>query len=240
MPAAPTRNPNRYVRSFRRLAEQLGQVRFPRRRYWDNQFDNVDQHARTHVKTTAPEIWPPDPTTARSMASSFEGRLLAEPPPASRKGLAQPVRTASRSALTLIPDGRQALHSFYTERLRYLERAEGVPPLPAARSPGQSARGPSPAILEGFTPDMSFNIPDRKPFRLESSTCSSHEGLCLGRILRNQQVRRRHPHGPRELGPGHTIVTNPSPVRLWQYGYPSKLIHTSDFLLRRPSSLHPG
>jgi hypothetical protein len=75
------------------------------------------------------------------------------------------------------------------------------------------------ANLEGFTPDMSFNIPDSEAIPLVFDLLE-HEGLCLGGssgINVAGAIRMA-----REMGPGHTIVTI-----LCDYGnrYQSKLFN---------------
>ncbi|MBU0860401.1 MAG: cysteine synthase A, partial [Alphaproteobacteria bacterium] len=73
------------------------------------------------------------------------------------------------------------------------------------------------ANLEGFTPDMNYNIPDAEALPIVFDLLQ-HEGLCLGGssgINIAGAIRMA-----RDMGPGHTIVTI-----LCDYGtrYQSKL-----------------
>ena len=77
--------------------------------------------------------------------------------------------------------------------------------------------------LEGFTPDLAYNIPDTEALPIVFDLLE-HEGLCLGAssgVNIAGAVRMA-----REMGPGHTIVTI-----LCDYGtrYQSKLFN-ADFL----------
>jgi len=58
--------------------------------------------------------------------------------------------------------------------------------------------------LEGFTPDLAYNIPDTEALPIVFDLLE-HEGLCLGAssgVNIAGAVRMA-----REMGPGHTIVT---------------------------------
>ena len=111
------------------------------------------------------------------------------------------------------PDGA-ALHNFYTKGELKSEGSsitEGI------------GQGRVTANLEGFTPDMSFNVPDAEALPIVFDLLSD-EGLCLGGssgINIAGAIRMA-----REMGPGHTIVTV-----LCDYGtrYQSKLFNP-DFL----------
>ena len=202
VPAAPYRNPNNYVRLSGRLAEQIAKSD-PRGAIWANQFDNV-ANRQAHVKTTAPEIW-------RDTGGKFDGFICAVGSGGTLAGVAEGLRGYSTSVKIGLadPDGA-ALHSFYTTG-------------EMKSSGGSITEGIGQVLitanLEGFAPDMSFNIPDSEAIPLVFDLLEN-EGLCLGGssgINVAGAIRMA-----REMGPGHTIVTI-----LCDYGnrYQSKLFN---------------
>lgn len=202
VPAAPYKNPNNYVRLSGRLAEQLAKSD-PNGAVWANQFDNV-ANRRAHVKTTAPEIW-------RDTGGKVDGFICAVGSGGTLAGVAEGLRDFSRDVKIGLadPDGA-ALHSFYTTgemKSSGSSITEGI------------GQGRITANLEGFSPDMSFNIPDSEAIPLVFDLLD-HEGLCLGGssgVNVAGAIRMA-----REMGPGHTIVTI-----LCDYGnrYQSKLFN---------------
>ena len=206
VPAAPYRNPNNYVRLSGRLAEQLAKSD-PNGAIWANQFDNV-ANRQAHVKTTAPEIW-------RDTDGKVDGFICAVGSGGTLAGVAEGLRSYSDTIKIGLadPDGA-ALHSFYTTG----EMASSGGSITEGIGQGRIT-----ANLEGFTPDMSFNIPDSEAIPLVFDLLE-HEGFCLGGssgINVAGAIRMA-----REMGPGHTIVTI-----LCDYGnrYQSKLFNP-DFL----------
>ncbi|KJS11967.1 MAG: cysteine synthase [Hoeflea sp. BRH_c9] len=202
VPAVPYRNPNNYVRLSGRLAEQIAKSD-PNGAIWANQFDNV-ANRQAHVKTTALEIW-------RDTGGKVDGFICAVGSGGTLAGVAEGLRSVSNSVKIGLadPDGA-ALHSFYTTgemKSSGGSITEGI------------GQGRITANLEGFTPDMSFNIPDSEAIPLVFDLLQ-HEGLCLGGssgINVAGAIRMA-----REMGPGHTIVTI-----LCDYGnrYQSKLFN---------------
>ncbi|OOY12763.1 MAG: cysteine synthase A [Rhodobacteraceae bacterium] len=204
VPAAPYRNPNNYVRYSERLAKEIAKTD-PNGAIWANQFDNT-ANRQAHIETTGPEIW--DQTGGKvdgficsvGSGGTFAGVGLALQPKGVKIALAD-------------PDGA-ALHSFYTTGELVSQGSsitEGI------------GQGRITANLEGFTPDMSFNIPDTEALPILFDLLSE-EGLCLGGssgINVAGAIRMAQ-----EMGPGHTIVTV-----LCDYGtrYQSKL-YNPDFL----------
>ncbi len=207
VPAAPYSNPNNYVRYSGRLAEELAKTD-PNGVIWANQFDNT-ANRQSHIEGTGPEIWAQTGGNVDGFICSvgsggtFAGTGMALQPKGVKIGLAD-------------PDGA-ALHSFYTTG--------------ALKSEGSSitegiGQGRITANLEGFTPDMSFNIPDAEALPVVFDLLAE-EGLCLGGssgINVAGAIRMA-----REMGPGHTIVTV-----LCDYGtrYQSKLFNP-EFLKAR-------
>ena len=204
VPAAPYKNPNNYVRYSGRLAEKLARTT-PGGVIWANQFDNV-ANRQAHIETTGPEIW--NQTDGRvngficavGSGGTLAGVGMALQPKGVKIGLAD-------------PDGA-ALYNYYEHGLM--------------KSSGDSitegiGQGRITANLEGFTPDMSYNIPDSEALPIVFDLLQ-HEGLCLGGssgINVAGAIRMA-----RDMGPGHTIVTI-----LCDYGtrYQSKLWNP-DFL----------
>ncbi|PFG63210.1 cysteine synthase A [Thioclava sp. ES.031] len=204
VPAAPYRNPNNYVRYSERLAKELAKTD-PHGAIWANQFDNT-ANRQAHIETTGPEIW--DQTGGKvdgficavGSGGTLAGTGMALQPKGVKIGLAD-------------PDGA-ALHSYYTTGEFKSEGSsitEGI------------GQGRITANLEGFTPDMSFNIPDSEALPVVFDLLQE-EGLCLGGSSGINIAGAMHM--ARELGPGHTIVTV-----LCDYGnrYQSKLFNP-DFL----------
>lgn len=200
VPAAPYRNPNNFVRYSGRLAERLAQSE-PNGAIWANQFDNV-ANRQAHIETTGPEIWEQTGggvdgfICAVGSGGTLAGTAMALQPKGVKIGLADPMGAG--------------LYSYYTTGEIAMEGgsiAEGI---------GQVRIT---ANLEGFTPDMSYQIPDEEalPYVFD---LLEHEGLCLGGssgVNVAGAVRMA-----REMGPGHTIVTV-----LCDYGtrYQSKLFN---------------
>lgn len=224
VPAAPYKNPNNYVRYSQRLAETLAQSE-PHGVIWANQFDNT-ANRQAHIDSTGPEIW--DQTDGKvdgvvasvGSGGTLAGIGMALQPKGVKMGLADPMGSG--------------VYTLYTEG--------------EARPEGNSitegiGQGRITANLEGFRPDMAYQIPDEEalPYVYE---LLAEEGLCLGGssgINVAGAVRMA-----REMGPGHTIVTI-----LCDYGnrYQSKLFNpdflrekglpTPDWLTEAPRSI-PG
>lgn len=202
VPAAPYRNPNNYVRYSGRLAAEMAKSE-PNGAIWANQFDNV-ANRQAHIDTTAPEIW-------EQTGGKVDGFICAVGSGGTLAGVAEGLRSKSKDVKIGIadPDGA-ALHSFYTTgemKSQGGSITEGI------------GQGRITANLEGFTPDMSFNVPDAEALPIIFDLLE-HEGLCMGGstgINVAGAIRMA-----RELGPGHTIVTI-----LCDYGnrYQSKLFN---------------
>ncbi|KFE34538.1 cysteine synthase A [Thioclava atlantica] len=204
VPAAPYRNPNNYVRYSERLAHVLAKTD-PNGAIWANQFDNT-ANRQAHIETTGPEIW--DQTGGK-----VDGFICAVGSGGTFAGVGMALQPKGVKIALADPDGA-ALHSFYTTGELKSEGSsitEGI------------GQGRITANLEGFTPDMSFNISDGEALPVVFDLLSE-EGLCLGGssgINVAGAIRMAQ-----EMGPGHTIVTV-----LCDYGtrYQSKLFNP-DFL----------
>ena len=204
VPAAPYKNPNNYVRYSGRLAQELSKTE-PNGAIWANQFDNT-ANRQAHIETTGPEIW-------AQTEGKLDGFICAAGSGGTVAGMGMYLQPRGVKVGLADPDGA-ALHSFYTTGTLASEGgsiSEGI------------GQGRITKNLEGFTPDVSYNISDEEalPFVFD---LLRNEGLVLGGssgINIAGAVRMA-----RDLGPGHTIVTI-----LCDYGtrYQSKLFNP-DFL----------
>ena len=204
VPAAPYKNPNNYVRYSGRLAQELAKTE-PNGAIWANQFDNI-ANRQAHIETTGPEIW-------AQTEGKLDGFICAAGSGGTVAGMGLYLQPKGVKVGLADPDGA-ALHSFYTTGVLASDGgsiSEGI------------GQGRITKNLEGFTPDMSYNIPDAEalPYVFD---LLRNEGLVLGGssgINIAGAVRMAH-----DLGPGHRIVTI-----LCDYGtrYQSKLFNP-DFL----------
>jgi cysteine synthase A len=204
VPAAPYKNPNNYVRYSGRLAQELAKTE-PNGAIWANQFDNT-ANRQAHIETTGPEIW-------AQTEGELDGFICAAGSGGTIAGMGMYLQPKGVKVGLADPDGA-ALHSFYTTGALASEGgsiSEGI------------GQGRITKNLEGFTPDVSYNISDAEALPLVFDLLRN-EGLVLGGssgINIAGAVRMA-----RDLGPGHTIVTI-----LCDYGtrYQSKLFNP-DFL----------
>ncbi|GAB4259101.1 MAG: cysteine synthase A [Pararhodobacter sp.] len=200
VPAAPYRNPNNYVRYSGRLAAELARTE-PNGAIWANQFDNV-ANRQAHIETTGPEIW-------SQTGGKVDGFICAVGSGGTLAGVGMALQSKGVKIGIADPDGA-ALYSYYTTGEFKSEGSsitEGI------------GQGRITANLEGFTPDMAYNIPDAEALPVVFDLLE-HEGLCLGGssgVNVAGAIRMA-----RDMGPGHTIVTV-----LCDYGtrYQSKLFN---------------
>ncbi len=202
VPAAPYSNPNNYVRYSGRLAEEMGR-RNNNGAVWANQFDNI-ANRQAHIEMTGPEIWEQTGgkvdgfVCAIGSGGTLAGVGAALQPKGVKVALADPMGSGM---FTLFRDGKAAAEGSSI--------TEGI------------GQGRITANLEGFTPDMMYQIPDEEALPIVFDLLE-HEGHCLGGssgINVAGAIRMA-----KELGPGHTIVTI-----LCDYGtrYQSKLFNPS-------------
>jgi len=181
VPAAPYRNPNNYVKVSGRIAENLGA-------FWAQQFDNT-ANRRAHIETTGPEIWAQTDgrVDAFSCAVGTGGTLA---------GVGMFLKSKNPNVKVCLTDPcGAALYRYYTTGELKSEGNSITEGIGQGRVTGN---------LEGFTPDMSFEIPDDEAMAVLNSILK-YEGLALGSssginvagAIRVAKV----------LGPDHTIVT---------------------------------
>ncbi|WP_185803446.1 cysteine synthase A [Pontivivens nitratireducens] len=204
VPAVPYKNPNNYVRYSQRLAEALAKTE-PNGAIWANQFDNT-ANRQAHLETTGPEIWEQTDGKVNGFVCSVgSGGTLV--------GVGMALQPKGVKIAIADPDG-SALFEYY---------AHGELASSGSSITEGIGQGRITANLEGFTPDMAFNIPDSEAVPIAFDLLE-HEGLCLGGssgVNVAGAIRMA-----REMGPGHTIVTI-----LCDYGtrYGSKL-YNPEFL----------
>lgn len=200
VPAAPYKNPNNYVRYSGRLAEQLARTS-PGGAIWANQFDNVaNRHA--HVETTGAEIW-------EQTAGQVDGFICAIGSGGTIAGVAESLQPRGVKVALADPMG-SGMFTLYRDGAAAAEGGsitEGI------------GQGRITANLEGFSPDMLYQVPDEEALPVVYDLLE-HEGLCMGgssgiNVAGAMKMAR-------EMGPGHTIVTV-----LCDYGnrYQSKLFN---------------
>ena len=200
VPAAPYRNPNNYVRYSGRLAAEMAR-HSNEGVIWANQFDNV-ANRQAHIETTGPEIW-------EQTGGKVDGFVCAVGSGGTLAGVGMALQPKGVKIGLADPDGA-TLYNFYKHGEHKSEGSsitEGI------------GQGRITANLEGFTPDMAWNIPDSEALPIVFDLLAE-EGLCLGGssgINVAGAIRMA-----REMGPGHTIVTP-----LCDYGtrYQSKLFN---------------
>ncbi|GJE56564.1 cysteine synthase A [Methylobacterium thuringiense] len=187
VPAVAFANPNNYVHAARRLADKLAASE-PAGAFFADQFDNT-ANRQAHVDTTGPEIF--DQT-----GGTVDGFVCAAGTGGTLAGVAEALR-ARKPGVTIAlsdPEG-SALHAHYTTGTLKAEGSsitEGI------------GQGRITKNLEGFTPDVSFRIPDTEAVAIVFQLMRE-EGLSLGGssgINVAGAIRLA-----RHLGPGHTIVT---------------------------------
>jgi cysteine synthase A len=185
VPAVPYKNPNNYVRYSGRLADALAKTE-PNGAIWANQFDNT-ANRQAHIETTGPEIW--DQTAGRVdgfVCSVGSGGTIA--------GVGMYLQPKGVKVALADPDGA-SLHSYYTTGALMGSGGsitEGI------------GQGRITANLAGFTPDLSYNIPDSEALP-QVFELLRNEGLVLGGssgVNIAGAVRMA-----KDMGPGHTIVT---------------------------------
>ncbi|GAA3877859.1 cysteine synthase A [Celeribacter arenosi] len=200
VPAAPYRNPNNYVRYSGRLAEELAKTE-PNGAIWANQFDNT-ANRQAHVEGTGPEIWD-------QLDGNVDGFICAVGSGGTLAGVGMALQPKGVKIGLADPMGA-ALYNFYTNGELKSEGGsitEGI------------GQGRITANLEGFTPDMAYQVPDEEALPVVFDLLAK-EGLCLGGSSGINVAGAMHM--AREMGPGHTIVTI-----LCDYGtrYQSKLFN---------------
>jgi cysteine synthase len=187
VPAVPFKDPNHFVHTSRRLAEELAATA-PNGAVWANQFDNV-ANREYHERTTAAEIW--DQTGGRVngfICSVGTGGTLA--------GTARGLRARSKAVQIGLADPQgSALYNYFTAGELRAEGSSISEGIGTSRITANFADTPV---------EHPFQIPDSESIPLVYDLIRS-EGLLLGGssgVNVAGAVRMA-----RALGPGHVIVT---------------------------------
>ncbi|MDE0760643.1 MAG: cysteine synthase A [Planktomarina sp.] len=185
VPAVPYKNPNNYVRYSGRLAVKLAKTE-PNGAIWANQFDNT-ANRQAHIETTGPEIW--DQTRGK-----VDGFICSVGSGGTIAGIGMFLQPKGVKVALADPDGA-ALHSYYTTG----EFATSGGSITEGIGQGRITSN-----LAGFTPDMSYNIPDSEALpqvfdllRNEGLVLGGSSGINIAGAVRMAKA----------MGPGHTIVT---------------------------------
>ena len=187
IPAVPYRNPDHFVHTSGRLAEELDDIE-ENGAFWANQFENLANRS-FHEQTTGIEIW--DQTDG-----NVDGFVCAVGTGGTLAGVARALRARKPGvAIALSDPGGSGLHNFFASgevRIEGSSITEGI---------GNSRIT---ANLEDTGIDISWQIPDNEAIPLVYDLIRE-EGLVLGgssgiNIAGAMRLAR-------ELGQGHTIVT---------------------------------
>ena len=186
VPAVPFKDPGNYVHASRRLAEDMNAAA-PGTAFWANQFDNRDNRD-AHYSTTGPEIW-------AATEGRVDGFICAVGSGGTLAGAGGFLQERGVRVGLVDPDGA-ALYGYYSEGTLKTNGKSSI-----TEGIGQ---GRITANLEGFRPDLAFNLPDTTMMQVLIDLLTQ-EGLCLGgsgalNVAGAIAMARA-------LGPGHTIVT---------------------------------
>jgi len=182
VPAAPYSNPNHFVHTSRRIAEETPGA------LWADQFDNTANRF-SHIKTTAAEIW-------QQTDGRINGFICAVGTGGTLAGTGLGLKEHSSDIVIGLADPHgAALYNYYAHGEL---RAEGSS---VAEGIGQ---GRITANLEGAPVDTQFRIDDSEGLQWVHRLMME-EGLCIG-LSSGINVAGAVALA-RELGPGKTIVT---------------------------------
>ncbi len=186
VPAVPFKDPGNYIHASQRLAADMNATA-PGSAFWANQFNNRDNRD-AHYQTTGPEIW-------TATKGRIDGFICAVGSGGTLAGTGSFLQERGVRVGLVDPDGA-ALYRYYTEGVLKTNGKSSI-----AEGIGQ---GRITANLEGFRPDLSFNLPDTIMMQVLIDLVET-EGLCLGgsgALNVAGAIAMAH-----ALGPGHTIVT---------------------------------
>ncbi len=182
VPAAPYSNPNHFVHTSRRIAEETAGA------LWANQFDNTANRL-AHIKTTALEIW-------EQTGGKIDGFICAVGTGGTLAGVGMGLKAQSNDIVVALADPHgAALYNYYAHGEL---KAEGSS---VAEGIGQ---GRITANLDGAPVDTQFRISDLDGLHWVHRLLIE-EGLCIG-LSSGINVAGAVALA-RQLGPGKTIVT---------------------------------
>lgn len=197
VPAVPFRDPNNYVHVAERLAAALREQRPGAEVLYANQWDNL-ANRRAHAEGTGPELV----GQLARMGKRLDAFSCAVGTGGTLAGVAQYLREDC-----FRPDGRDAPLVCLTDPegaalFRYYR--DGVLKSSGASLSEGVGQGRITGNLEGFVPDLAFEISDREMLPVLHAL-QAEEGLALGgsagiNVCGAMAVARH-------LGPGHTVAT---------------------------------
>ncbi|NQY81775.1 MAG: cysteine synthase A [Alphaproteobacteria bacterium] len=187
VPAVPYRDDNNYVKYSGRLAAEKASSE-PNGAIWANQFDNT-ANRDAHLHGTGPEIW-------QQTEGHVDGFICAAGSGGTVAGVGAYLKSQNPAVQIGLADPEgAALYSYYTTgefASHGTSISEGI------------GQGRITANLEGFRPDVAYQISDTEALPLAFNALQ-HEGLCLGvsSAINIAGAIRLAKH----MGAGHTIVT---------------------------------
>ncbi|KPK61584.1 MAG: cysteine synthase [Gammaproteobacteria bacterium SG8_31] len=187
IPAVPYKNPDHFVHTSRRLAEEINE-RAPGSAFWANQFDNTANY-RFHAETTGAEIW-------AQTDGRVDGFVCAVGTGGTLAGVGSTLKAHNPVIRIALSDpGGSGLFAYYERGEIQMEGSSITEGIGNSRITANLAEAPI---------DMAFKISDEEAIPLVYDMIR-HEGLCVGGssgVNLAGAIRLA-----RELGPGHTIVT---------------------------------
>ncbi len=187
IPAVPYKNPDHFVHTSRRLAEEMNE-RAPGSAFWANQFDNTANY-RFHAETTGAEIW-------AQTDGRVDGFVCAVGTGGTLAGVGSTLKAHNPVIRIALSDpGGSGLFAYYERGEIQVEGSSITEGIGNSRITANLAEAPI---------DMAFKISDEEAIPLVYDMIR-HEGLCVGGssgVNLAGAIRLA-----RELGPGHTIVT---------------------------------
>jgi cysteine synthase A len=187
VPAVPFKNPNNYVHTAERLAEELGKSE-PNGVLYANQWDNLSNR-NAHLRTTGPEIW-------AQTDGRVDGFICAIGTGGTLAGVGLFLKQENPDCVIAAADPMGAcMYNWFKHGELKSEGSsitEGI------------GQGRITKNIEGAPVDDAFQIPDAEALPIVFDLLSE-EGLCLGGssgINVAGAIRLA-----KQLGPGHTIVT---------------------------------
>ena len=187
IPAVPFKNPEHFVHTSRRLAEEMNE-NDPGSAFWANQFDNTANYL-FHKETTGAEIW-------SQTDGPVDGFVCAVGTGGTLAGVGQALKAHNPVIRIALADpGGSGLFAYYDSGEIKMEGSSITEGIGNSRVTANLAEAPV---------DLAFKIPDQEAMPLVYDMILN-EGLCLGGssgINVAGAIRLA-----REMGPGHTIVT---------------------------------
>lgn len=187
IPPVPYKNPEHFVHTSRRLAEEINAAG-DMRAFWSNQFDNTTNRD-FHAQTTGPEIW-------SQTDGKVDGFVCATGTGGTLAGVARALKSKNpKVRIGLADPGGSGLHNYFAKGEIEIEGSSISEGIGNSRITANLADAPI---------DISWQIPDEEAIpivfdlvRDEGLVLGGSSGINVAGALRMAK----------ELGPGHTIVT---------------------------------